>query len=99
MPRYITVEDAIKVADCECGQFRGIFARIKERLEAMPTADVRENVHAHLNKVKMKSGEWWHTCSKCIATWGSEDGELDFNFCPNCGAPFDERSEDDTEIR
>ena len=51
-----------------------------------PTADVRENVHAHWDRVEMKKGEWRHTCSKCKATWGSEDGELDFNFCPNCGA-------------
>lgn len=64
-------------------------------LEQIPPTDVRENVHAHLNKVKMKSGEWWHTCSKCIATWGSEDGELDFKFCPNCGAVMDERREDE----
>lgn len=55
-----------------------------------PTADVRENVHAHWNKVEMKKGEWWHTCSKCKATWGSEDGEFDFNYCPNCGAEMTE---------
>ena len=66
--------------------------RMKQWFEHLPTADVRENVHAHLNKFEMKSGEWWHTCSKCIATWGSEDGELDFKFCPNCGAQNDERS-------
>lgn len=44
MPRYIEVEDAVKVADFECGQFRGMFGRIKEQLEAMPTADVVEVV-------------------------------------------------------
>ena len=40
MPRYIKVEDAVKVADYGCGEFRGIFGRIKEQLEAIPTADV-----------------------------------------------------------
>ena len=54
-----------------------------------PRADVRENVRAHWDRVEMKKGEWWHTCSKCKATWGSEDGELDFNFCPNCGAEME----------
>lgn len=56
-----------------------------------PTADVRENFHAHWDKVEVRSGEWWHTCSKCKATYGSEDGELDFNYCPNCGAQMCER--------
>lgn len=60
-------------------------------VEDAPAADVRENVHAHWDRVEMKKGEWWHTCSKCKATWGSEDGELDFNFCPNCGAQMDKR--------
>ena len=46
MPRYIDVEDAIKVADNECGEFRGIFARIKERLESMPAAVVLEAMPA-----------------------------------------------------
>ena len=55
-----------------------------------PIVDVRENVHAHLGKVEVRSGEWWHTCSKCMATWGSEDGELDFNYCPNCGAKMED---------
>ena len=40
MPRYIKVEDAVKVANYVCGEFRGIFGRIKERLEALPTVDV-----------------------------------------------------------
>lgn len=66
-----------------------------EAVKAVPIADVRENVHAHWDKVEVRSGEWWHTCSKCKATWGSEDGELDFNYCPNCGAQMDERSEDE----
>ena len=64
-------------------------------VDLQPTADVRENVHAHWDKVEMKRGEWWHTCSKCKATWSSEDGELDFNFCPNCGAVMDERGEEE----
>ena len=59
-----------------------------------PWADVRENVHAHLGKAEVKRGVWWHTCPKCKATWGSEDGELGINFCPHCGAIMDERSEE-----
>ena len=42
--RYIKVEDAIKVADYGCGEFRGIFGQIKEQLDAIPTADVVEVV-------------------------------------------------------
>lgn len=86
MPRYIDIEP-IETAAKEAGYCIVSLPLINEQ----PTADVRENVHAHWEKVKMKNGEWWHTCSKCKATWGSYDGKIDFNFCPNCGAQMDER--------
>ena len=59
--------------------------QIHALIDCVPAADVRENVHGHWDIVEMKKGEWWHTCSECKATWGSDDGKLDFKFCPNCG--------------
>lgn len=78
---------------CDTNDIDDYYNMLSCAFDVLPTADVRENVHAHWDKVEVKSGEWWHTCSKCKATWGSEDGELDFNFCPNCGAQMDERRE------
>lgn len=97
MARYIDADALMEdlrivkpITETEAVAFRFAYCKLKDA----PTADVRENVHAHWDRVEMKKGEWWHTCSKCKATWGSEDVEIDFNFCPNCGAVMDERGED-----
>ena len=44
-----------------------------------PTADVRENVHAHW--------ELGEVCSACGAKWQLTEF---MSFCPNCGAQMDE---------
>ena len=36
--KYIKVEDALKIVDEGCGEFRGISGRIRERLETVPPA-------------------------------------------------------------
>ena len=55
-------------------------------LEQTPTADVRENVHAHW--------EGDGQCSNCkdypLARYMRNP-----NFCPNCGARMDERRDDE----
>ena len=63
-----------------------VLRQVMTDVRNVPTADVRENVHGHWDTVEIRKGEWWHTCSECKATWGSDDGELYFKFCPNCGA-------------
>ena len=80
---YDTVDGGYDVDFSELPETK---AAILESIEHFWTADVRENVHGHWDTVKIKKGEWWHSCSECKATWGSDDGELDFKFCPNCGA-------------
>lgn len=54
-----------------------------------PTADVRENVHAH-----------WVVLEDEIGLYGCSNCEHKIlrkmtNYCPNCGAQMDERSDDD----
>ncbi len=48
-----------------------------EMIEAMPTADVRENVHGEWIKIHWKA----FRCSECKGI-----NEYYTNFCPNCGA-------------
>ena len=67
-------------------------------IDAQPTADVRENVHAHW--IKHKDRECWY-CSSCNADdyyayyWSDTGGlELQDRFCPNCGSQMDERIEE-----
>jgi len=81
--RYIKVEDAIKVADKECGEFRGIFARIKERLEAMPTADVME-------VVRCKNCKWFNDFGCAIRIVDESDKPKEDDFC-SWGERRDER--------
>lgn len=77
-----------------------LYKRLKTLVDEMPTADVRENVHAHWIKNDGRYG--WH-CSGCgvddiyAYDWSTENGqdELQDHFCPQCGAVMDEREEDD----
>lgn len=62
-------------------------------IEDAPTADVRENVHAHwvIEREQMPNGEIvvGQFCSNC-----DYPQYLTTRFCPNCGAVMDERSEE-----
>ncbi len=54
-------------------------------LDAVPTADVRENVR----------GEWGRTkngfiyCSNCEKTWYDNAWTDNWHYCPNCGAQME----------
>ena len=85
--RYIKVEDAIKVADEECGEFRGIFGRIKERLEGMPTTDTVEVVTCKdcvflevLNSEHYYARCKWH--GRLFPSFGNPDTR--YYFCADC---------------
>lgn len=49
---------------------------IENILKAVPSADVRENVHGEWIKT-----EHGHKCSVCLLTFDAAN-----NYCPNCGA-------------
>lgn len=90
--KYIKVEDAVKVAGEECHEFRGIFGRIKEQLEAIPKDDVVPVVRCKDCKWQRKwlldNGSYWHECRN-----GNEALGLDREFCSD-GV----RRTDDAEI-
>lgn len=63
-------------------------------LEQTPTADVRENVHAHWEKAYGDSRLMCSVC-KCREIVPTIMGEpIVWGFCPNCGARMDERRDD-----
>jgi len=61
---------------------------IREALDGIPTADVRENVHGEWEKMDMHRGMEQYKCSECEAECYVPEcmGEPMYLFCPNCGA-------------
>ena len=81
MPRYI---DADKLSpDCMFNKngTRG-FAISQSQIANAPTADVQPVIHANY----IVNGLMWR-CSNCGAEFEAE--ELDWKFCPRCGAKMD----------
>lgn len=65
----------------------------EDAIESIPTADVRENVHAKWLPYKYGTKRW-HKCSACgIADeYINEKGlEARREFCPHCGAQMEVR--------
>lgn len=73
-----------------------------EAVEAVPTADVRENIHAHWEDWSFLGFDmgthWFRRCSNCLCEREDDNEEKDTPFCPNCGAVMDEKGEEDEEI-
>lgn len=91
MNDYINKKDAIRIASEECHEFRGIFGRIKDALNVLPSADVIEHNHGTY-RISDEADEWYcHylTCNKCGAEWMCSET----NFCPHCGANVINQSE------
>lgn len=66
--------------------------RMKQWFEHLPTADVRENVHARWLPYEF-GNERWHKCSACgkADEYINERGiEAVRKYCPNCGAIMSE---------
>lgn len=60
---------------------------------SVPAADVAPVLHAHWRaKDPAPCWSWYATCSACGKRMTLEDRFT--NYCPNCGAKMDERSED-----
>ena len=63
------------------------YTTTKEKIDAMPTADVRENVHAHWLKEEYFGGIFkCSNCGKYIDFKGLKGTPDPTNFCPYCGA-------------
>ncbi len=95
MARYIDADNLVSVLDILCDKGGDIryWEQLKWIVADCPTADVRENVHAHWIRNKECApdvGEY--ECSHC-----HRESFIDNDFCGNCGAVMDERREDDNQ--
>ena len=83
----ISRADAIEAVESNKSDWNNDYNRPIEKdiqtLKALPSADA---VHGEWKVVEVKNGEYWNTCSLCQCTWANDEGMLDWNFCPNCGA-------------
>lgn len=57
----------------------------EKRLDDCP---LREVVHGEWVVCDAPPPTWWYECSIC-----HKAGNVEYNFCPNCGAKMDERRE------
>lgn len=98
MPRYIDAEDFKHLINASSLYDTEEWVKVMDLLADTPTADVRQNVHAHW--IKHEDRECWY-CSHCnmddyYAYYWSDTGglELQDHYCPNCGAVMGERKEE-----
>lgn len=84
----ISRQAAIDVASCECGELRGVFGRIEEKLKYLPPA-----------QPERKTGKWLidrglYKCSSCNQLWTEwwavskpiERMNKEMPYCPVCGS-------------
>ena len=67
-------------------------------IENIPTADVEEVKHGEWKKPQFSGRRGFYSvkdfvCNKCGGAFGIEQGNLLMNYCPNCGAKMDGRSD------
>lgn len=64
--------------------------KIVEMLEKAETADVQPVVHGHwIETPYVEYGETIFKCSRCKSEYTVEEGDIDWDYCPNCGARMD----------
>ena len=82
MSRYIDA-DKIPWTDLNDNQNSNIkvLVTFAEKVNRMPTADVRENVRGYWKKRKDKPLQNWYQCSNCGAICGETP-----KYCSECGA-------------
>lgn len=81
MSKYVKVEDVLALKRMSIRDNLSIYSIDAYKVEMMPAADVRENVH----------GEWvvfngGYICSKCRENGKIKVKNVASHYCPDCGA-------------
>lgn len=90
MPRYIDADALLNKVERYFGGLPIVVHHdMVEYIENAPTADVRENVHAHwVDEWHIVFHAYLPKCSSC-----GNYSPLRYGFCPKCGAEIDEVTE------
>ena len=106
MARYIDADNLIDKCDClfkETDTETVNFMRIGYNhavadtiaiARNLPTADVRENVHAHWEEVDKYGNRKCSNCKSVEHVPTLMGNPIVWDFCPDCGAQMDGRGED-----
>lgn len=95
MEEYIDKETAIKEVNyCFSLNPNGAYAaKVKRIIDAIPTADVRENKRGKWTKCEKDARGYSDTfeCSECecLVTYAYYVQDIDYDFCPHCGAKME----------
>lgn len=109
MAEYIERDEAIRKAQDACIKIvfgilgRGITqfdaADIVDVMESVPTADVVEVKHGKWKPIVKQDNyfepPYWDTCKCSVCEYEIDICETVYNYCPNCGAKMDGRSDTD----
>lgn len=67
------------------GEFTIAMFTSKDKIDSIPTADVKPVRHGHWETDRFGHGS--AICSECKANW---ENDVKFYYCPRCGAKMDE---------
>lgn len=99
MSRYIDADELmLRINMHGTNKFGMLDEDIREFINNLPTADVRENVHGRWVENGTYLGKLRFKCSACQEDMAVSTVMLKpiWNFCPNCGADMREGGEDGT---
>ena len=86
MGDLISREEAIDAASKGCEECRGIFGRIKSRINDLPSAEPKKGKWVDI--VEMDSGGYPFKVGLCCSVCGAPTLSDD-NYCPHCGAKME----------
>jgi len=86
--RLISTKALMKRINCYPGIIRDIVAK---ELRYVPTVDAEPVRHGRW----IREPNCWYRCSECGSHYPSIANNIDYHYCPNCGAKMDEEKENE----
>lgn len=86
-PKYVEVEGIMRACyDSFLKTGNKAYSEIIALADAVPAADVEEVRHGRW----IRETNCYYRCSVCGDHHPCTKGNMDYNYCPNCGAKMDE---------